>query len=82
MLSDAPKAGEAFTLHIYGTYLQDSRGVNTKVGLNGETGIEGIPVSACHLKLDIPSGHFAAPTDVEVVVVTGQQSSPAMLRVR
>jgi hypothetical protein len=74
--------GDAVTLHIFGSYLQDSRGGNTKVALDGTTGIEGVPTSACHLTLDIPPRWFTSARDVKVVVATAVESDEATLLVR
>lgn len=82
MTPDRVKVGEAVTLHIFGTHLQDSRGGNTKVALDGTTGIEGIPRSPCHLTLDIPGGYFTSAKDVAVNVATAVESDTATLPVR
>lgn len=78
---DEVNVGEATTLHIYGSFLEDSRGVATKVGLDVREA-DGSATSACHLTVAIPSGFFTRPGDVELVVTTDTSSEPVKLTVR
>lgn len=78
---DEVRIGEATTLHVYGSFLEDARGVATKISFD-QRQAEGTPTSACHLTITIPTGYFTHAGDVELVVTTDTSSDPIKLTVR
>lgn len=80
-------SGQAATLHLFGTYLQDTAGQATKVAFSGPAVVGGnvvdsVPVSACHLEIQIPSGMLSGSGAVEVRAITGTPSNVVSIDVR
>lgn len=78
---DEVSIGEPTTIHVYGSFLEDARGIATKVGFD-ERRAEGTAISACHLTVAIPSGYFTQSGEVGLVVTTDTSSEPIKLTVR
>lgn len=80
-------AGTPFVLHLFGTHLQEENGLDTKIAFSGDPVAggnvrNGVPVSPCHLTVDIDAGFFAGPGQVEIAAITGVQSDPATLTLK
>ena len=72
------------TLAIYGHHLATGAGQNAIVTLDSGSPLNGVPVTACHLDVQVPADQFTAARQASVVVSPGgwiQASPPALLTV-
>ena len=79
VLANAP-----FTLAIYGHHLATGAGQYAIVTLDSGTPLNGVPVTACHLDVQVPADQVATARQAAVVVSPGgwtQDSPPALLTV-
>lgn len=85
----------SFTLHLFGSYLQDDRFVDgksatTKVSLdatapqNGLGGnvYNGVPITACHLTVEVDEKTFVVPDSVKITAITAIGSDPSTLTIK
>ena len=77
----------AFTLHLFGRYLQDSGGATTKVSFDGPSVaggnvLNGVPVSPCHVTVEVPAGFLAGAGPVKVYAITASQSPAFELAIK
>ncbi len=84
---DAVVKSAAFTLHIFGRYVQDVGGAKTKISFDGASVaggnvLAGAPVSPCHVTVDVPAGFLAGAGPVKVYAVTAFQSEAFELAVK
>jgi hypothetical protein len=82
---NAVPANSAFTLAIYGHHLATGAGQYAIVTVGSGIALNGVPVTACHLDVQVPADQVAAPLPVSVVVSPGGwtlASAPATLSVR
>ena len=73
-----------FTLAIYGHHLATGAGQDAIVTLDSGTPLNGVPVTACHLDVQVPADQLTAARQVSVVVSPGGwtlASPPALLTV-
>jgi len=77
-------ANAPFTLAIYGHHLATGAGQYAIVTLDSGTPLNGVPVTACHLDVQVPADQVATARQASVVVSPGGwtlPSPPALLTV-
>jgi hypothetical protein len=80
----AVPANAPFTLAIYGHHLATGAGQYAIVTLDSGTPLNGVPVTACHLDVQVPADQIATARQASVVVSPGGwtlASPPALLTV-
>jgi hypothetical protein len=78
-------ANTPLTLDIFGQHLAVSANMNAVVIVAAGAPINGVPVTACHLRVQLPADRIATARPVSVVVSPGgfiRDSSPASLTVQ
>ena len=74
-----------FTLDIFGHHLATGATMNAVITVASGTPLNGVPMSACHLRVQVPADQIATAKQVKIVVAPGgfiQDSSPAWLTVQ
>jgi hypothetical protein len=82
--SAAPR-NAALTLAIYGHHLATGAGQPAIVTVGSGVALNGVPVTACHLDVQVPANQLATAGQAAVVVSPGswiQSSGPATLTVQ
>jgi hypothetical protein len=78
-------ANTPLTLDIFGHHLAATANMNAVVTVGSGTPLNGVPLSACHLRVQLPANQIASPKQAQVVVSPGgfiQNSLPALLTVQ
>ena len=81
----AAPASAPLVLSIYGHHLATGPGNNAIVTLGSGLALNGVPITACHLDVQVPANQISAPGQVPVVVSPGGwilQSPPLLLTLR
>jgi hypothetical protein len=82
--STAP-SNATLTLSIYGHHLATGPSDNAIVTVGSGSPLNGVPVTACHLNVQVPAGQLSAPGQVPVTVSPGGwilDSAPTLLTIR
>jgi hypothetical protein len=78
-------ANAPLTLAIYGHHLATAPGANAIVTIGGGVALNGVPVTACHIDVQVPANQITMPRQAPVVVSPGgftRESAPALLTVQ
>jgi hypothetical protein len=78
-------ANVPLTLAIYGHHLATAPGAYAIVTIGGGIALNGVPVTACHIDVQVPADQVAMARQAPVVVSPGgwtNQSAPAFLTVQ